>query len=89
MLRGAERVWSPSGSERSEDRRARRSQTARAWPRAAQLKVDELRFYWHKKNFPLFNMSISCQGKYFNFFSSAKIEGKVGFFHYFRGFICI
>ena len=36
MLCGAERVWPTSGSERSGDRRARRSQTARAWPRAAQ-----------------------------------------------------
>ena len=34
----AERVWSPSGETRSADRRARRSQTARAWPRAAQHK---------------------------------------------------
>ena len=33
---GAEQVWPPSGSERSGDGRARRSQTARAWPRAAQ-----------------------------------------------------
>ena len=34
----AERVWSPSGETRSADRRARSSQTARAWPRAAQHK---------------------------------------------------
>ena len=39
MLCWAERVWPPSGSERSGDGRARRSQTARAWPRAAQHKL--------------------------------------------------
>ena len=36
VLRGAERVWPPSVSEWSGDGRASRSQTARAWPRAAQ-----------------------------------------------------
>ena len=37
LLRGAERVCARSGSERSEDIRARSEiQTARAWPRAAQ-----------------------------------------------------
>ena len=38
LLRGAERVFTTSGPERSEGGRARRLKTARAWPRAAQHK---------------------------------------------------
>ena len=64
----AELVWPPSGSERSGDGRARCSQTARAWPRAARHKIlknlpKNLKKRWVSRQSPFARKALCATGR--------------------------